>query len=181
MTPHWSGDATVTDTIDGAGARRVEETGGGPRSGALTQDVTFRTQTTNTAGAVASTLKAGKGVQVKDVSRSRANHLTVNQTVAFRVRSGHTYEVAKYVGVDTSLTSGRPAKSAVDASQAAARLGWSRLFAEQSDAWSKLWRSDCGRAEPAGPAGVAARQPLRDAVQHPGRLGQQHQSGGSDQ
>jgi trehalose/maltose hydrolase-like predicted phosphorylase len=29
MVPHWSGPATVTDTIDGAGARRLVPTGGG--------------------------------------------------------------------------------------------------------------------------------------------------------
>ena len=59
MTPHWSGDATVSDVIDGAGARRVVQTGGGPQDGARTQDVTFRrTETVGTAGAVASTLTA---------------------------------------------------------------------------------------------------------------------------
>ena len=33
MTPHWSGPATVTDLIDGAGARRVIQTGGGAVAG----------------------------------------------------------------------------------------------------------------------------------------------------
>lgn len=45
MTPHWNGDATVSDVIDGAGARRVVQTGGGPQTGALTQDVAFETET----------------------------------------------------------------------------------------------------------------------------------------
>jgi hypothetical protein len=29
MTPRWTGDATVNDVLDGAGARRLVQTGGG--------------------------------------------------------------------------------------------------------------------------------------------------------
>ena len=43
MTPRWSGPATVTDVIDGAGARRVSQTGGGAVPGARTVDVAFQT------------------------------------------------------------------------------------------------------------------------------------------
>jgi trehalose/maltose hydrolase-like predicted phosphorylase len=56
MTPHWDGQATVFDRIDGAGARRLVQTGGGSH-GLATVDLTFRTQTTGTAGTVASTVK----------------------------------------------------------------------------------------------------------------------------
>src|SRR3954464_4798429 len=55
VTPRWNGPATVTDVIDGAGARRVNQTGGGKVANARTVDVAFRT-TTGTGGAVASTL-----------------------------------------------------------------------------------------------------------------------------
>src|SRR3954466_6374177 len=44
VTPRWSGDATVTDVIDGAGARRVTQTGGGAVDG--TVDVALPTLTT---------------------------------------------------------------------------------------------------------------------------------------
>ena len=59
MVPHWSGPATVTDTIDGDGARRLVQTGGNAtKSGADSMDVNFATQTLGTAGTVASTLEA---------------------------------------------------------------------------------------------------------------------------
>src|SRR4051812_16879168 len=56
MTPHWDGSATVTDTLDGAGARRLAGTGGGQVSDD-TMDLTFATQTLGTAGAMASMLR----------------------------------------------------------------------------------------------------------------------------
>jgi trehalose/maltose hydrolase-like predicted phosphorylase len=142
MTPHWNGDATVSDVIDGAGARRVEQTGGGPQDGALTQDVTFRAETTGTAGAVASTLSAGPGVPVGSTTRSAAANLTASQALTFRARSGQSYEFAKYVGVDTALSAGDPEKSAVAASQQAADQGWPALSAAHIAAWDALWRSD---------------------------------------
>ena len=59
MVPHWSGPATVTDTIDGDGARRLVQTGGERHSPAAdSMDVNFATQTLGTAGTVASTLEA---------------------------------------------------------------------------------------------------------------------------
>ena len=56
MVPRWNGAATVTDAIDGAGARRIVQTGGGALR-ARTVDVAFRT-TTGKDGTVASTLRA---------------------------------------------------------------------------------------------------------------------------
>ncbi|MDT3399354.1 haloacid dehalogenase, partial [Streptomyces sp. B1866] len=65
MTPHWTGEATVTDVLDGRGARRLAPVGGrGPDSGAPgTVRVGFRTDGTGTEGAVASTLRPGPGVR----------------------------------------------------------------------------------------------------------------------
>ncbi|MFB7758632.1 haloacid dehalogenase, partial [Streptomyces sp. NPDC056121] len=57
VTPHWSGEATVTDLIDGRGARRIAATGGGP-AGKRTMAVGFRTDGTREDGVVASTLRA---------------------------------------------------------------------------------------------------------------------------
>jgi trehalose/maltose hydrolase-like predicted phosphorylase len=142
ITPQWSGNAAVTDLIDGAGARRLTPTGGGPQPGGLNQDVTFRTQTTGTAGAVASTLRPGLGIRVSDITQSPAEGLSVSQSLAFDVDSGRSYEVVKYVGVDTELTADDPQRSASAASQEAADLGWSALFADHVAAWAELWRSD---------------------------------------
>jgi trehalose/maltose hydrolase-like predicted phosphorylase len=143
VSPHWSGTATVTDLIDGAGARRMSQTGGGARTGDPTMDVTFRTDTTGTAGAVASMLKAGKGVRhPSTVPGGGARNLSVRQAVTFPVHSGRSYEFTKYVGVDTALTSPNPEKYAVSASREAAAEGWDRLLARQTAAWDRLWRSD---------------------------------------
>ncbi|WP_237773406.1 discoidin domain-containing protein, partial [Streptomyces luteocolor] len=137
LTPHWSGRATVTDRIDGRGARRIAQTGGGPR-GKKTMDVAFRTDGTRVDGAVASTLKA-PGVTHQ---AGAAQELGNRQSADFRVRDGGTYEAVKYVGVDTARTSRAPRAAAQSASRRAAALGWDALFASHAAAWRALWTSD---------------------------------------
>src|SRR5690242_7451234 len=62
MTPHWDGRATVTDTIDGAGARRLVPTGSDKVSSTLgTMAVGFATEGLGTQGTIASTLAAPTG------------------------------------------------------------------------------------------------------------------------
>ncbi|MFG2647743.1 discoidin domain-containing protein [Streptomyces sp. NPDC048436] len=151
VTPHWSGGAKVTDRIDGRGARRVTPTGGGARSGGRTMAVGFRTDGTKTDGAVASTLRAERGTRTGNEQRSApARELSAHQSVGLPVRSGRTYELTKYVGVDTSLTSRAPERDAVEASRRAADRGWDALFAGHTAAWRELWRGDievAGRGE----------------------------------
>ncbi|MFE0171408.1 discoidin domain-containing protein [Streptomyces sp. NPDC059002] len=137
LTPHWTGGVTVTDRVDGRGARRIAQTGGGPR-GKKTMDVAFRTDGTRTDGAVASTLKAPG---VTHQARA-ARELSARQSADFRVRDGGTYDVTKYVGVDTALTSRTPRTAAQNASRRAAALGWDALFASHAAAWRRLWASD---------------------------------------
>src|SRR3954463_4075070 len=114
MTPHWNGRTTVTDMIDGAGARRLTPTGSGAVSGApATVAVGFATQGIGTQGTVASTLVAPSGAS--GVSRSlspSAQTLTATDALSFSVQSGKSYELAKYVGVDTELTTADPRASA---------------------------------------------------------------------
>lgn len=150
MTPHWSGEATVTDMLDGRGARRMRQTGGGDRTGgrrggqaAPSMDVAFRTDGTNVDGAVASTLRAGRGAQgVKVQEAGRAKDLTTRQAATLRVRSGQSYDFTKYVGVDTALTSSAPRRDATATSRRAADRGWDALLRSHTAAWSRLWRSD---------------------------------------
>ncbi|MEV5977929.1 glycosyl hydrolase family 65 protein [Streptomyces sp. NPDC052114] len=137
LTPHWTGRATVTDRIDGRGARRITQTGGGPR-GKKTMDVAFRTDGTRTDGAVTSTLKA-PGVTHQAGS---ARELSNSQAADLRVRDGGTYEAVKYVGVDTTRTSRAPRAAAQSASRRAAALGWDALFASHAAAWRRLWSAD---------------------------------------
>jgi trehalose/maltose hydrolase-like predicted phosphorylase len=143
MTPDWSGQATVTDLLDGAGARRVSQIDGGTHPDDTTVAVAFRAEGSDTTGAVASTLRPGPGVRVSSTVRSaKAEHLTIGQSLTFPVRAGRSYEFVKYVGVDTTLTSVRPQESAVAASQEAAAEGWPALFEAHAAAWADLWRSD---------------------------------------
>ncbi|MFF4403538.1 discoidin domain-containing protein [Streptomyces sp. NPDC001404] len=152
MTPRWSGEATVTDLIDGRGARRIRQTGGGDRTAGsgrdgrtmgVAMDVAFRTDGTDTDGAVASTLRAGRGVHTsKAGTAGTARDLSARQSLAFPVRKGHAYELTKYVGVDTALTSHAPRQDATGAAQRAARRGWDGLLRAHSAAWARLWRSD---------------------------------------
>jgi trehalose/maltose hydrolase-like predicted phosphorylase len=144
MVPHWSGSATVTDMIDGAGARRLVQTGGGAITGSpRTMDVNFATETLGTAGTIASTLAYGPNVRpTKSQVRQNAHDLTETDAVTFPVQSGKSYELTKFVGVDTALTSATPEASAIAASKSAAGDGWSAVFDRHAAAWSDLWRSD---------------------------------------
>lgn len=143
MTPHWNGTARVTDRIDGRGARRVTPTRAGARPGGRTMAVGFRTQGTKTAGTVASTLRPEKGLRARSEEKAgRGRDLSAQQSLSVGVRAGRTYEIAKYIGVDTSLTSRSPGRDAVAASRRAADKGWEALFDGHTAAWRKLWRGD---------------------------------------
>ncbi|MFD9789862.1 glycosyl hydrolase family 65 protein [Streptomyces sp. NPDC059070] len=150
MTPHWSGEATVTDTLDGRGARRIRQTGGGDRSGgrrdgrtAPTMDVSFRTDGTDVDGALASTLLPGRAAHGARTRRADpARELSAQQAVTLPVRRGQSYDVTKYVGIDTALTSRAPRRDATAASQRAADLGWDALLRSHTAAWARLWRAD---------------------------------------
>jgi trehalose/maltose hydrolase-like predicted phosphorylase len=143
MVPHWSGPATVTDTIDGAGARRLVQTGGNAtKAGPNSMDVNFATQTLGTAGTVASTLEASGVGASKPRFDPTAKSLTATDALSFSVQSGRSYDFTKYVGIDTALTSQAPEASALAASQNAATRGWSGVLGEHVKAWSDLWKSD---------------------------------------
>ncbi|MGH4034153.1 discoidin domain-containing protein [Actinomycetota bacterium Odt1-20B] len=154
MTPHWSGEATVTDTLDGRGARRIRQTGGGDRTRggehrdadgrpAPSMDVAFRTDGTNVEGAVASTLRPGRGTHHATIQRARpARGMTTHQALTVPVRRGQSYDVTKYVGVDTALTSRTPRQDATTAARRAADRGWQTLLRSHTAAWSRLWRAD---------------------------------------
>jgi len=143
MVPHWSGRATVEDRIDGAGARRLAQTGGGAVAGSPdSMRVDFATQTLGTAGSIASTMTVPSSVQPSPRAISSAQNLTATDAVTFSARAGTSYEFDKFVGVDTALTSPDPKASALSASKAAAAKGWSQLFSGHASAWAKLWESD---------------------------------------
>lgn len=131
LTPHWSGQATVTDLIDYAGARRLDRTAATAQPPLVSTE--FRTRTTNVAGTVASVL---------DVGAAAIRPQDSGQQATVPVSSGQPYEITKFVGVDTALTAADPARSATDAAQRGATRGWTKVLAAQSEAWRQLWDSD---------------------------------------
>ncbi|MFH0519684.1 glycosyl hydrolase family 65 protein [Streptomyces sp. M41] len=139
VTPHWDGELTLTDRLDGRGARRVTPTGAGPVD-ARTIAVGFRTDGTRVDAAVTSTLDAPPGRRHRQ-SRT-AKTLSARQAVTVPVRAGRTYTATKYVGVDTALTSRDPGRTARTAAHRAAGRGWAALFAAHRAAWRALWRAD---------------------------------------
>ncbi|MFE9019880.1 glycosyl hydrolase family 65 protein [Streptomyces sp. NPDC007808] len=139
VTPYWDGRLTLTDRLDGRGARRVAPTGAGPVD-AHTITVGFRTDGTRVDGAVTSTFRPPPGRVQR--SHSDAHKLSAHQAVTLAVRSGRTYTATKYVGVDTALTSRDPRRTARAAAHRAARRGWPALLASHSAAWRELWKAD---------------------------------------
>ncbi|MEW1826681.1 discoidin domain-containing protein [Streptomyces sp. NPDC088196] len=137
VTPHWDGRLTLTDRLDGRGARRITQTDG-ERVGEHTIGVAFRTDGTGVDGAVASVLDAPGTHQ----QAPRQSKLSASQATVIPVRSGRTYTATKYVGVDTALTARDPRSAAQDAAGQAARRGWDALLASHSAAWRALWASD---------------------------------------
>lgn len=138
MTPHWNGDARVTDAIDGAGARRMHPTGSS--ASGRTLRVGFETEGVNARGAMSSTLRADP--RAKPGTAQHTDGLSADQVVGVPVRAGQTYDFSKYVGVNTALTAPNYAAAAERASTDAARQGWNDLFHQHVEQWLRLWSSD---------------------------------------
>jgi trehalose/maltose hydrolase-like predicted phosphorylase len=137
LVPHWSGDITITDLLDSAGARRMTPTGGGRTATGIHVD--FRTNGTDVMGSLASTLRT----QVPARQQPSGLHdLSARNVARFAVRAGQRYEITKYVGVDTSLTASNPQAAAFAAAQGAATIGWRALLARTAAAWRTLWQGD---------------------------------------
>lgn len=138
VRPHWSGEVTVTDRVDERGARRVGGTGSGP-AGKRTAFVGFRADGTGTPGAVATTLRSPGRTHT---ARPAKDALGTEQSADFRVADGLAYDVTKFVGVDTGLTSKDPRGDALRASKRAAAGGWDALVLRHNAAWRRLWDAD---------------------------------------
>ncbi|GAB2639564.1 discoidin domain-containing protein [Nocardia goodfellowii] len=138
--PRWSGELVVTDKLDGAGARRITQTGGGARDD-RSIGVDFRTAGTGVAGSVVSVLDSGTAKPDRG-HEPEAENLSVSQETRIPVRADTSYTITKYVGVDTARTATVPAAAAFAAAQRAARIGWPELLARSAGAWRELWRGD---------------------------------------
>jgi len=100
--------------------------------------VAFRTDGTKVDGALVSTLRAPGRTQAAETD----GKLSGRQSAGIQVHDGYTYDVTKYVGVDTALSARDPRTAARDASLRAADRGWSALLTAHTAAWRALWASD---------------------------------------
>ena len=145
MTPHWSGSATVTDVHRrrrrAPARRRPAAARWRRRHGRRRRSPPRRSAR---PGAVASTLRPGSGVQRhRALDRASAEPDRARRRRPSRRAPGTTYSFDKFVGVDTALTSPRPAASARrGVRRRRRRRGWTQLFADHAAAWADLWESD---------------------------------------
>ena len=139
LTPHWSGTAGVTDLIDGTPAMLTTAAGTGSNAatGAIWEQV--RTEGTGITAGLASRLQITGGHGTVGPVAAPGSQ-SVGQHVTLPVTAERTYSVTKYVGVASSQDAADPATAARQASNSASARGFAHLLAENTAAWSALWR-----------------------------------------
>ncbi len=143
--PHWSGQATVTDAIDG-----TADTTAQPKlttqvskswDAATRQDwVTIQAVGTNIAATVASQLQVSPNVQATTTQTDQSTDQSVGQVLGFPVSAGQTYTITKYVGVESSQDTPDTVTGARGQAASAASTGWDALLRANKAAWAALWR-----------------------------------------
>jgi trehalose/maltose hydrolase-like predicted phosphorylase len=139
ITPQWTGEATVTDEIDGSPATLTDQVGKGYNPASHQDYVTVQAQTTGIQATIASQLVAGAGVSGQTTEVDQAQDQSIGQQLSFPVVAGHSYTVTKYVGVSSSQETSGTVAAAQAAAGRAASTGWSALLSASRAAWAKLW------------------------------------------
>ena len=140
LVPHWSGQATVTDLMDGTPATLTTGLTVGWDATAHRYWQAIRAMGTGLiAGLASQVILSPDARQVTDTAGGSSSAQTVGQRIQFRVRSGHNYSVTKYVGVVTGPTAAAATAAARQQSKAAAAAGFSGTTAENTAAWRALW------------------------------------------
>jgi trehalose/maltose hydrolase-like predicted phosphorylase len=139
ITPHWAGDATVTDMIDGTPATLSTLVGKAADTTAHTAWVTVRTAGTGIDATIASRLQMTSNVRPTTSALNLSDPQSVGQQLTFPVTPGTTYTLTKYVGVVTSHDTANPASAAQSQESSAASTGLGGLLSENDAAWSALW------------------------------------------
>jgi len=139
ITPQWSGEATVTDEIDGSPAVLTDQVGKGFNAAAHQDYVTVKTQTIGIQATIASTLVPGAGVSGQTTQVDQTQDQSIGQQLSFPVVAGHSYTITKYVGVSSSQETPGTVTAAQAAASGAASTGWTALLNANDAAWAKLW------------------------------------------
>jgi trehalose/maltose hydrolase-like predicted phosphorylase len=163
LTPHFNGQATVSDLIDGSakalsdkGAPRLTD-GAGKGSDLLARQdwVTVRAQRTGIQATLASQLVTSPNITAPSIPANAPSGQSVGQQVSFPVVSGQTYTLIKYVGVGDSQDASDTVSAAQSTAGHAASTGYDALVKANDEAWAELW---------AGRIDVLGNQTLADDV-----------------
>jgi trehalose/maltose hydrolase-like predicted phosphorylase len=152
LRPQWSGDATVTDEIDGTPDTKVPAktpvlTGPIAKSWDPAQredDVTVTALGTGIRASIASRLVPSANITAPSTKADQGKAQSVAQRIRFPVTSGHTYTLTKYVGISSTPPTLVDARAAATS---AAGTPWPQLLQQNASAWASLWR---GRIDVAG-------------------------------
>ena len=144
FTPHWSGDATVTDAIDGtadttATPELTTQVAKGWNASARQDWVTVVTKGLGVQATLASQLQLSPNVAATTTQTDQSTDQSVGQQLAFPVQSGQTYTLTKYVGVESSENTSDTTTAAQGQAASAAATGWDSLLNANQAAWAQLW------------------------------------------
>jgi trehalose/maltose hydrolase-like predicted phosphorylase len=147
LTPRWTGQATVTDLIDGSHAalvpkdtpRLTDPAGTGADTAARQDWVTIRARGTGIRATLASRLVTSPDITAPSVAVPQRSGQSVAQRVTFPVVAGQAYTITKYVGVGDSQDATDTVAAAQSTAASAAATGWDALVAASDAAWAKLW------------------------------------------
>ncbi|GAB2868780.1 hypothetical protein GCM10022221_82220 [Actinocorallia aurea] len=143
LTPLWSGAASVTGTLDGAGAQRLTAKGAAVDTGTHTSRVTMVSTGVGKALTEAQVLRTGVPL-TGDTGDAQPGAATASERMSFKAVEGRTYEFTKYAAIIAG-----PGDAVFEA-RAAAAVGRPSLARSNAAAWRAVYRSDIlvpGRAD----------------------------------
>ena len=144
LTPQWSGNATVTDEIDGSPATLTDQVAKGFTPLERQTYVEVATQGTGIHAAIASRLTTSPNINSAPTEVDFTASQSIGQQLSFPVVAGQTYTVTKFVGVDDSQAASDPVAAAKAETAGAATAGLPAVRAANDAAWAALWN---GRIE----------------------------------
>lgn len=142
LTPMWTGKATVSNVLDGAGARRLDLASAAVDLPTQTVHVTSKTKGTNILVAESATLQSSCKSSPSEPSSQIPG--TAAEQVTFEAQAGKTCAFVKYVAVVSGRDSSTPESDARTESQEAAHRGFAAFEQENRTAWDAIWKADIG-------------------------------------
>ena len=145
LTPHWTGQASIADAIDGtadttAQPELTSQVSKGWDAGSQQDWVTIKALGTDIEATLASQLQVSPNVQATTTQTDQTTDQSVGQTLGFPVTAGQTYTFTKYVGVESSQDAPDTVTAARGQATSAATTGWDALLGANKAAWAAMWR-----------------------------------------